>query len=343
MSKSPFKKLVKVSAEILLREWNGKETFEQSDEDDEDEIDARLNKWSDTVSGPSKLAMKRLDYNIHKLRQCSTINSLQKASLQVSLSLLDVASQKECRNPFICLSQAAIFASQGAKGGNNDEEFKKPLSSETECTPEEALQILGRADCLRAIHFINEAIFLCSFAARVCCLHRDKKEPEHSWTPKWRIVGIMSYTISLGIDSAIYSLMEGDDRKVALDSWEKSVKAELGRGRSDAIAMQKACGLLPNAPSLPQRNINQEGTNMEQSTSEGYGSSENEDGFDDQDEDEDDDDEHEMLYEDEFESDDNTDKVMGDQANVDDVPPLPNISSDTEMDADYLNIPTVAL
>jgi len=241
MTKSPFSKIIKISAEVMLREWNGKETFEDSDEDD-DEIDRRLNKWTNSFSAPSQHAMKKLDYSIQKLRHCATINSLQKASLQVSLSLLDVAATKECRNPFLCLNQAAVFSAQGPKGGNNDEPLKKPLPKETDCSPEDALQVLGRADCLRAIHFTSEALFLCSYAARVCCLHRDKKELHHPWTPKWRIIGIMVYTISVGIDSIIFSIMQGDARKTMLDSWEKSIKAEIGRGRSDAIAMQKALG-----------------------------------------------------------------------------------------------------
>ncbi len=242
-SKTPISKLIQVPADVLLREWNGKETFDESDED-EDVIDSRLNKWTDNVSGPAKLAMKKLDYCIRKLRQCSTISALQKASLGVSLALLEVASKKECRSPFLCLNQASIFAAQGPKGGNNDEEFKKPLPRSEDCTVDEALQILGRSDCLRALHFINEAMFLCSYVAKVCCLHRDKMEPDHPWTPKWRVAGIMVYTISVGIDSVIHSLMEGDARNAALESWEKPVKAEIGRGRSDAIAMQKAFGLI---------------------------------------------------------------------------------------------------
>ena len=158
----------------------------------------------------------------------------------MALALLDVAEKKECRNPFLCLSQAAIFASQGPKGGNNDEQLKKPLPRETDCTAEEAIRILGRSDCLRSLHFTNEAMFLCSYAARVCCLHRDKKEPDHPWTPKWRVVGIMVYTISIGIDSTISCLMDGEEGKVVVESWDKTVQAEIDRGRSDALAMRKA-------------------------------------------------------------------------------------------------------
>ena len=229
---------------MMLHEWDGKNTFEASNEDNniEEVVDSRLNKWSNTVPGKSMLAMKKLDYSIKKLRQCITISSLQKASLQVALALLEIASTKDCQNPFICLSQAAIFAAQGPKGGNNDEDFKKPLPRESDCSAEEAIQILGRADCLRALHFTNESIFLCSYVARVCCLHRDRQEPDHPWTPRWRIVGIMTYTISVAIDSSICSILQGEEMTLALDSWDKSVRAEIGRGRSDAIALQKSFG-----------------------------------------------------------------------------------------------------
>eukprot|EP01083_Nonionella_stella_P036047 98373_1 len=43
--------------------------------------------------------------------------------------------------------------------------------------------------------------------------------------------------------------MEGETRKLALESWEKSVRAEIGRARSDAIAMQKSFGRTMNSPS----------------------------------------------------------------------------------------------
>lgn len=147
---------------------------------------------------------------------------------------------KECHNPFLCLHHAAVFASQGLKGGNNDQAFKKPLPLKTDCTVRDSLNILGRADCMRAIHFTDESMFLCSFVARVCCLHRDKKENDFPWTPQWRVIGIMAYTLSVFIDTTICSLMEGDTRKAALETWEKDVTEEVGRGRSDAIALTRA-------------------------------------------------------------------------------------------------------
>ena len=238
---SPLRKLIKVPVSVLLKEWTGKAVF---DEESNDEVDSRLNKWSVKCSGPAKHAMKDLDYSVTNLRQCTTIRSLQKASIRVAVRLLNVACQKECQNPFLCLNQAAVFASQGAKGGNNDDYFKKPLPTREDCTVTEALSILGRADCLRAIHFTDEAMYLCSFVASVCCLHRDKKKPEHEWTPKWRVVGIQMYTVSTAIDGSLYSLMKDEEgRNEALNAWERSVRAEISRARSDVIAVNRTAGI----------------------------------------------------------------------------------------------------
>jgi hypothetical protein len=225
----PIFKMIKVPTDILLAEWTDKN------------CDAENEGVQCILSEATKNTMKRLDFNMHKIRKCTTINSLQKRSLQVALCLLEISESSECRNPFLCLYHAAIFAAHGPKGGNNDEELKKPLPNHEECTPQEALNILGRADCLRSIHFTNEAMFLCSYVARVCQLHRDKKRTDMIWTPKWRVIGIFMYTVSVGIDSVISSLtMNPEEREQALDTWHPDVKAEINRSRSDAIAMCKA-------------------------------------------------------------------------------------------------------
>ena len=234
---SPLAKLIKVPVEVLVREWNW--DGDGYDDEDREHLDNNLNKWSQTVSGPAAIAMKRVDYTLKKLRQCASINTLQKSSLQVAVALLDLVSTKECQNPFLCLHHASNFASQGSKGGNNDEEFKKPLPEESECTPNQAISVIGRADCLRAIHFTDEAIFICSFVANVCRLHRDKKSALE-WNSKWRVVAILMYTISVAIDATIYSFMEGEARSNALESWNSDVRAEISRARSDALALQKS-------------------------------------------------------------------------------------------------------
>jgi len=235
---SLFVKLVKVPTKVILQEWTGKEYFD--DEDKDKKQHRRLNKWSEECSGSAKLAMKKVDYTIRKLRGCLTIHSLQKTSTQVALALLEVAPKNECKNPFLCLHQAAVFASHGSKGGNNDEIFKKPLPANHVCTPSEALSILGRADCLRALYFTNEAMFLCSYVAKVCCLHRDKKNSKLAWTPQWRVIGIYMYTVSLALDATIHSLTQGDARTAALKTWAKSVRKEIVRARCDAVAVNRA-------------------------------------------------------------------------------------------------------
>ena len=227
-------KLIKVPASLLLQEWMGKDYNEVQN------TDTTLNKWTPQCSGPAHFAMKNLDFAIKSLRQCFTVHSLQRSSVQVAAALLEVASQKECHNPFLCLHQAAIFASQGSKGGNNDEFFKKEISREEECSPNEALGILGRADCMRAIHFTDEAIFLCSYVAKICCLHRDRERTDLVWSAKWRVVGIQMYIISVAIDTTMCSLMEGEVRIAALGTWEKIVREEILRGRSDAFALTRA-------------------------------------------------------------------------------------------------------
>jgi len=157
--------------------------------------------------------------------------------IKVGAALIEVASKKECYNPFMCLQHAAFFASQGSKGGNNDELFKKVLPLVSKCTVYDSLNILGRADCLRAIHFTDESIFLCSFVARVCSLHRDIKQTRYLWTPQWRVIGIMTFTLSVYINSTICSLMRDDARKTALKTWGRDVKEEIEHGKYDAICL----------------------------------------------------------------------------------------------------------
>jgi hypothetical protein len=241
----PIFKMIKVPTDLLLAEWINEDFSSKKDE------------FHSNLSEITKNAMKRLDFNMHRIRKCTTIYSLQKRSLQVALCLLEVSESKECRNPFLCLYHAAIFAAHGPKGGNNDEEFKKPLPSHEECTPKDALNILGRADCLRSLHFTNESMFLCSYVARVCKLHRDKKRTDMIWSPKWRVIGIYMYTVSVGIDSIISSLtINPEERKQALDTWHPDVRAEINRSKSDAIAMCKAHNVYDT--SLPQgENINE--------------------------------------------------------------------------------------
>lgn len=194
--------------------------------------------------------MKKVDYAMKQLRLSSTVNAMQKASVKVAVSLLDLVAQSECHNPFLCLHQAAMYAGQGPKRGNNDEPFKRALPSEKDCSPLEALVILGRADCMRAVHFTDEALFLCSYVAQVCCRHRDREQPEFPWSPQWRVIGVQTYIVSAAIDSTISSIRE-EGRTY---SWDSDAKDEIARGRSDAIALKRLSDMLTvkNHRNLPR-------------------------------------------------------------------------------------------
>lgn len=225
---SPFAtKFVRIPSSSLLMEWT---------------LGTMVNGRPGGVSESAQQAMRKVDLVMGQLRSCFTIGALQKSSVQVAAALLDLVSQEgHCTNPFICLQQAAIFASQGAKGGSNDEHFKKALPSEQNCTPLEALTIIGRADCLQALDFANEAIFLCSFVARVCCLHRDRQQADMTWTSQWRVVGISAYNVGVSIDLAVRLFEEkGDGRKLQVKPWDNRVLEELDRGRADAIALGRS-------------------------------------------------------------------------------------------------------
>lgn len=239
--REPIIQLVKVPIDLMFQEWTSEDYTES--EERTIQIDERSSLLQN-VKEHSNAATKRLDFNVSKIRKCTSITSLQKASLRVALSLLEISEMKGCFNPFLCLNHAAIFASYGPKGGNNDESFKRQLPKDNECTPEEALNILGRADCLRCLHFTKESMFLCSYVARVCCQHRDKTRTDMIWNSKWRVVGIFLYTISVCIDSVLTSLTSNsEDRRQALASWDENVRAEVGRCRSDAVVLCKANGI----------------------------------------------------------------------------------------------------
>ena len=219
-------RLVRVPLAALLKEWTGMDNKTYVDH----------NECSDSA----RLSMKNVSDKIKHLRTCLTVNALQKKNLQVATALLEVVTHRECHNPFLCLQQAAMFAAQGPKGGKNDEAFRKLLPEETECTPVEALTILGRADCMRAVYFPEEAMFLCAFVARVCSFHRDPNDSQLPWTSKWRAVSAYTYMTSVSIDSTITSLINGGYRNMtSLDPWDTTTKEEISRGRRDAIDIKR--------------------------------------------------------------------------------------------------------
>jgi hypothetical protein len=185
-------------------------------------------------------SMEKLHNVTQQLRGCYTDNTIEKASLQVAIALLEVASQPSCQNPFLCLQQAAVYASQGSKAGNSDMVFRHGVPDTKECSPHEALIILGRADCLHAVYFPNEAAFLCSYVARVCSLHRDRGRPKIEWNSKWKIVAIYAYNVSVMIRSTVSTVLDKEMQNAFLNMWERDVVEELERGRTDALAWKRA-------------------------------------------------------------------------------------------------------
>ena len=174
---------------------------------------------------------------VHKatadLRSCYTHTAAEKACLNLSIALLEVAAVPTCHDPFNCLQQAASFASQATKSGNSDTVYRRRLPELTQCTPREALIILGRADCLQAVYFPNEAAFLCSFVARVCRLHRNSAEADYEWNDRWRIVAIYGYNVSVMIRTTVSSILNQTMQVAFRAAWERDVVEELERGKQD--------------------------------------------------------------------------------------------------------------
>jgi hypothetical protein len=200
-------------------------------------VSALLAQWTDgtapTLGVEAKNAMNKVDAATKQLRACFTEAAVEKGCIQVALALMELVKKNYACNPFLCLHQAVIFASHGSKGGNSDEAFKQGLPKERECTPHEALVIIGHADCLQALYFSDEAIYLCSYVARVCRLHRDKQETDMEWNSKWRAISICVHNLSVSIRT---TRSYQEDRP---EYWEHSVVEELKQCRADAIALKK--------------------------------------------------------------------------------------------------------
>ena len=205
---------VKVPTSILLELW----TTQDGDSPQQKGEDALQN---------AQLAMKKVDDAMKNLRKSRTLNSLERASIDVALALLALATFEQCHNPFVCLQQAAMFAAMGSKRGNNDEPFKRFLPLKSKCSPLEALNILGRADCLRAIHFLQEAQFLCTWVASVCHSHREQLEDGMTWDSRWEVIGYVNYTVASYIDETSAALSQD------LCKWDELSKREFDRGKSD--------------------------------------------------------------------------------------------------------------
>jgi hypothetical protein len=158
-----------------------------------------MEEWTDEAAQRSQLSartetlMKELDVGLKDMRSCYSVRSSSKASLNIAVSLMKLVSTGECHNPFLCLQHAALFASQAPKLGTNDQHFHSALPLAALCTELEAISIVGRADCLRALLFYQEAAYLCAFVAQVVA---ERRKTEKSWTSRWRVIGILTYDLS---------------------------------------------------------------------------------------------------------------------------------------------------
>ena len=230
----PISDIVKVPTSVLLSVW-------RIDESSEENV---------SNSEGATLAMKKLDDAMKNLRKSRTVNALERSSLDVSVALIDVATYHECHNPFLCLQQAVIFAALGSKRGNNDEPFRKFLPLERRCSSLEALIILGRADCMRAIHFLDEAQFLCSWVARVCRRHREG-EDDLIWDSRWRVIGVLSYIVAATIDETAAALSEDDEKLGKFNEWEDIVKEEINYGKAEALHFMKLSQKEESGSNIP--------------------------------------------------------------------------------------------
>jgi len=195
---------------------------------------------SQDSQGEVKEFQHKVDGHLRKLRLCPSENSLQKASLPVTLALIDLIPHAQ--NPFLVMQHAVMFASQCAKGGQMDLHFKTELPRSADCTPLQALQILIRADSLAAVHFTQEATFLCCHVVRICQARRRKDE---DWTIRWKVVGICTYNTSLSIRNAIFSsFLTKEEISKGLEGWKEKILVELDLCRLDAIDMHEPSAKL---------------------------------------------------------------------------------------------------
>ncbi|KAL9188503.1 hypothetical protein ACHAXT_006881 [Thalassiosira profunda] len=221
--------IARVPASTLLEEWKR-----------DDDIFAERPPASDEA----QTAMKRVDDAMKNLRKSRTLNSLERASIDVSVALIALVTLDECDDPFACLQQASIYAEMGSKRGTHDEAFKRFLPLKKRCTPLDALDILGRADCLRAVHFLQEAQYLCNWVAEACHDRRDPRKNDMPWNSRWRVVGIQAYIVGATIDETRDALSNQN----AVSDWGVEAADEMKRGKSDAHSLMKMDAPLLEEP-----------------------------------------------------------------------------------------------
>jgi hypothetical protein len=174
------------------------------------------------------LSAKKLMHDVHdsivKLRKCYNIYAAERSSVVVAVNLLKLVSHPDCLNPFTVIQLAAMFASQGPKGGTSDYPFRAKLPRSEDCTASIALLTLGRAECLNSLYFCPEAAFLCNYVANSCCLHYNGNGSIQSSKNMWIVLSIQAYDLSVKIRITATSLLHNSDkREYASGVWADSV------------------------------------------------------------------------------------------------------------------------
>lgn len=213
---APLSNIIPIPCAEMLAAWNTSDAHETT---------------STSIGDEEFEAMKNLDSKLRLLRACFSEGAVERASLNVASSLLDVLNCPRCQNPFVCMQQAALFASQASKLGSSDNPFKVALPKPDECTPIQALGVLGRADCLQAVYFCAEAAFLCSYVASVCASRKVDNETGYS---RWAIIRVLAYNLSVAIRFHGSLLQANMERKEDCTmAWECAVVKSLMRGRAE--------------------------------------------------------------------------------------------------------------
>jgi len=180
--------------------------------------------------------MSQLECGMKKLRASHTEQAAENASLRVATDLLQLAACPDCCNPFLCLQQAAVMASQAPKGGTSDRAFHAGIPKMEDCTPLEALLLLGRADCLLSVYFYQEAAFLCNYAGVVCSRHRDELD-EIQKDERWRIVASLAYDLSVMIRNFSRTIIfEQAKKEDTSGTWDVTAIEEFQRARTEGLA-----------------------------------------------------------------------------------------------------------
>jgi hypothetical protein len=203
---------------------------------------------SDSLATEAKMA--NLNCCLLKLRRCSTEAAVESASLNVSVALLSIAA--EARNPFLCIEQAARFASLAPKRGTSDLAFQTRLPDEQSCSPTEALIVLGRADCLQAVFFCEEAMFLCNFVASICKVHCS--EDDTMLSRQWKLVRVKAYNVYVAIR---YTATKVTCAKEKMAEY-RALYDELVIGRDYALTLQSpANGVAEGVEDMDEEQVSQ--------------------------------------------------------------------------------------